>query len=139
MPEEANTKPTIETVLDRINVLGLNLGERIDSIGTRVDSMSTRIDSIDARVSSIDTRVDNISTRVDSLGEHLSSLGVRVERLESRGEKIESEISRMRQDVKVGFRTVARKIMLLNNDFLEIRSDNEDLLQRVENLESKAS
>lgn len=125
MPEEANTKPTIETVLDRINVLGLNLGERIDSIGTRVDSMSARVDSIDRRV--------------DSLGEHLGSLGVRVERLESRGEKIESEISQMRQDIKAGFRTVARKIMMLNNDFLEIRSDNEDLLQRVENLESKAS
>jgi hypothetical protein len=83
MTDEGVTQPTIETVLERINALGLSMGERM--------------------------------------------------------EKIESEVSQMRQDINTGFRRVERKIELLNRDFLGIRGDNEDLLQRIESLESKAS
>jgi len=83
MTDEGITQPTIETVLDRINALGLTLGERM--------------------------------------------------------EKLESEVLQMRQDFKTGLRKVERAITLLNRDFLDIRGDNEDLLQRIEGLESKAS
>ena len=98
------TNPTIETVLERINALGLSMGERIDNLGVRVDGIGERVDSIGARV-----------------------------------ERLESEVSQMRQDIKTGFRKVERAITLLNRDFLDIRGDNEELMQRVENLESKAS
>lgn len=90
MTDEGITQPTIETVLGRIDALGLSLGERI-------------------------------------------------EKLESRMETIESGVSQIRQEIGTGFRRVERKIELLNRDFLEIRGDNEDLLQRIESLESNAS
>jgi hypothetical protein len=83
LPNDATTKPTIETVLDRINALG--------------DTLTLRMNEIVVNV------------------------------------------AQLRNDVEQGFRRVERKIELLNNDFLEIRSDQKDLLTRIESLERKAS
>lgn len=90
MADDSTTKPTIETVLERINA---------------------------------------VSEKVVALAESLNA----------RLERIDVEIAQVRQDINTGFRKVERKIELLNRDFLTIRGDNEDLLQRIESLESKAS
>jgi chromosome segregation ATPase len=90
MSDDATTKPTLETILETVNVVG----EKVTAL---TDGMNSRF------------------------------------------ERIESEISQMRQDINTGFRKVERKIELLNRDFLAMRGDHEDLLQRVEDLESKAS
>lgn len=97
MADDSTTRPTIETVLERINAVG----EKVTALA----------ESIDARFERIDTEVARVRQDIDT----------------------------MRQDINAGFRKVERKIELLNRDFLAIRGDNEDLLQRVENLESKAS
>ena len=100
----AETEPTIETVLNRIN----QLDERIES----------RFGNLESRFGGLESRFGGLEGRV---------------------ERVESEISQLRLEVNTGFRRVERKIDLLNRDFLAIRADNEDLLQRVENLESQAS
>jgi uncharacterized protein YoxC len=95
--EDSTTKPTIETVLERINAVG-------EKVAALADGMNSRFERIDIEVAQIRHDIDTV-----------------------------------KHDINTGFRKVERKIELLNRDFLTIRGDNEDLLQRVENLESKAS
>jgi hypothetical protein len=82
-PEEGTTWPTIETVLERINVVGEALASQISELA--------------------------------------------------------KEVAQLRSEVEQGFRRVERKIQILNNDFLGIRGDQEDLLRRIEAIEGQAS
>lgn len=52
-------------------------------------------------------------------------------------DRFESELRTLRADMNDGFRRLERKVDLLNRDILDIRGDNEYVLQRVEKLESK--
>ncbi|HKY05915.1 MAG TPA: hypothetical protein VJQ56_13555 [Blastocatellia bacterium] len=111
MTEDSTTRPTIETVLEKVNLFG----ERLD-----------------LRLASVDSNLGNLRAGVEGIEDHMHGI-------EARMEKVESELSQLRLDINTRFRRVERKIDLLNRDFLSIRGDNEDLLQRVEDLESKAS
>jgi hypothetical protein len=82
-PDEGTTRPTIETVLERINAVGEALASQISELG--------------------------------------------------------KEVAQLRSEVEQGFRRVERKIQILNNDFLGIRGDQEDLLRRIEAIEGQAS
>lgn len=62
-----------------------------------------------------------------------------LERINSVEQVVLTAVNQLRSDVEQGFRRVERKIELLNNDFLGIRGDQEDLRQRIESLEPKAS
>jgi hypothetical protein len=62
-----------------------------------------------------------------------------LERINSLEQVVLTAVNQLRSDVEQGFRRVERKIELLNNDFLGIRGDQEDLRQRIESLEPKAS
>jgi len=55
------------------------------------------------------------------------------------GYEIVRRLVGLRSDTEQGFRRVERKIALLNTDFLAIRGDQKDLLQRIEEIERKAS
>jgi hypothetical protein len=90
----SDTRPTIETVLERINAFQ--------------EGFNSRINEVEAK-------------------------------FVARFERLESEIAQMRQDMNTGFRKVERKVELLNRDFFASRADQEDILQRVESLESKSS
>jgi len=89
-PDDATTKPTLETVLERINAVANGIAE---------------------------LRKD-VEQRFDAVG---------------------GDIAQLRKDVEQGFRKVERKIGYLNNDFLERRGEQEDMLLRIEAIENKAS
>jgi chromosome segregation ATPase len=107
-----DTRPTIETVLERINALGERLSAefngRIDSLA---EDFANRIDLFkeyfDGRINNLQQPVEAIRTTLD---EHRTALW----------------------DIK-------RKIEVLNNNFLQIQADQNELRRRVENLESKPS
>ena len=50
MTEDATTRPTIETVLERINGLGERMNEGFAAVGTRLDKMEERLDQMDTRL-----------------------------------------------------------------------------------------
>jgi hypothetical protein len=50
MTEDATTKPTIETVLERINVLGERMDRRFAAVETTLEQMDTRLDRTQAIV-----------------------------------------------------------------------------------------
>ena len=50
MSEDATTRPTIETVLERIHALGERMNEGFAAVGTRLDKMEERLDQMDTRL-----------------------------------------------------------------------------------------
>jgi predicted nucleic acid-binding Zn-ribbon protein len=50
MSEDVNTRPTIETVLERINALGERMDKRFANVETTLEQMDTRLDRTQASV-----------------------------------------------------------------------------------------
>lgn len=50
MSEDATTRPTIETVLERINALGQLMNEGFAAVHTRLNRMDERLDQMDTRL-----------------------------------------------------------------------------------------
>jgi chromosome segregation ATPase len=106
------TAPTLETVLNRINLLDEKIASRFDSVESRLDRVESRLDRVESRLEGVESRLEGVESH------------------------FQSAITELRQDMNSGFRRVERKLDILNRDFLSIRVDNEDLLQRIEKLES---
>jgi septal ring factor EnvC (AmiA/AmiB activator) len=102
------TKPTLETVLERINAVAGSIAE------LRTD-MDQRFDAVDGEIAKLRADVDQ------------------------RFEAVNGEIAGLRKDTERGFRSIERQIGYLAKDFLERRAEIGDLLERVEELEKKAS
>ena len=50
MSEDATTRPTIETVLERINALGQSVNEGFATVRTRLDKMEEWLEQMDTRL-----------------------------------------------------------------------------------------
>jgi BMFP domain-containing protein YqiC len=109
---DGKTRPTLETVLERINAVAGGIAELRKDVERRFDAVEHRI-------------TDEVAQ-------------LRKE-VEQRFEAVAGDIAHLRKDVEQGFRKVERKIGYLNNDFLERRGEQEDMLLRIEALENKAS
>jgi chromosome segregation ATPase len=106
-----DTKPIWEQVLSAIAQLN-----------SRLESMDARFDRIDARLDSTDSRFDRIDARLDSMD-------ARFDRIDTRFDKLET-------DMDDGFRSVARKMDVLNGYLLEMRAEQRYLDRRLEKIES---
>jgi hypothetical protein len=73
--------------------------------------------------------IETVLERINAVGEALAS----------QISELGKEVAQLRSEVEQGFRRVERKIQILNNDFLGIRGDQEDLLRRIEAIEGQAS
>jgi DNA anti-recombination protein RmuC len=68
MAEDMNTRPTIETVLERINSLSEHVDERINSLSGYVDERINALsEHMDTRFNLSDTSLERIDARLDRL------------------------------------------------------------------------
>ncbi len=56
MSDEAQTKPTLETILERINALGARMDKRFDTLDDRIARIEIRLDRIESMA--LETRAD---------------------------------------------------------------------------------
>ena len=105
------TQPTITAMFRLLNDVKLEL----QNINARLDTINTRIDETNARIDATNTRLDEVEAR---LARDIEGLNTRV---------IE------------GFKQLSNKIDALNRSRLQTEGDYFGLLQRVTDLESKAS
>jgi uncharacterized protein YoxC len=96
---------------------------------TTQPTLQTVLERINAVAEALTLRMNDIANDVAQLRTDV----------EKRFDTVDDEVAKLRKDVEQGFRRVERKIDLLNRDFLAIRGDQEDMLSRIESLESKAS
>ena len=62
--EDITTKPTIETVLERIDDFRKSVEANFDNLGNRVSNLENKVDGLEQR---FDKRFDSLEKRVDSL------------------------------------------------------------------------
>jgi BMFP domain-containing protein YqiC len=106
---DATTQPTLQTVLERINGVAGSIAE----LRTDVDQ------------------------RFTALGEEITQLRKDVDQ---RFGAVDGEIAKLRKDVERGFRAFERKMGYLANELvLQRRAEQDDLLDRIDELEKKAS
>lgn len=113
MADEMTTKPTIETVLERIS----EFDKRSES---RSDRIEARFDQLDARFDHLDTRFDNLETRFDNLE-------ARFDRLEARFDRLEAEITARFEQVYIEIDRVASVAHTTKGEMLGLRVEFREL------------
>src|SRR4026209_700122 len=112
------TQPTITAMFRLLNDVKLelqNINASLDTINARIDATNARLDATNARIDATNARLDEVESR---LARDIEGLNTRV---------IE------------GFKQLSNKVDALNRSRLQTEGDYFGLLQRVTDLESKAS
>ena len=110
--DDKDTQPTITGVFRLLQDVESRLNARLDGISARLDQTEARFI---ARLDKTDARLDEIESR---LARDIEGLNTRVTE---------------------GFKQLTHKINAMNRRALQTEADYEDLFERIERLESKAS
>ena len=119
---------------DRIGLLVIavqSLSSAVQSLSIEVQSLSSDVHEVKARLEALEKTVTERSFETKPIWERALAeiAATRAELAETRAE--------LRAEMKDGFRKLALKIELLNEDSLTLRADQKQLDRRVEALESK--
>lgn len=99
---------------------------------TTQPTLETVLDRINAVAGSIAEFRKDVEHRFDAVDQ-------RFKEVDQRFNTVDSEIANLRKDVERGFRLVERQLGYLAKNTLEHHAEIEDLAERVEELEKKAS
>src|SRR5215468_3534623 len=91
------TRPTIETVLERISTMEGRLTERIDGVNEQLNGLTDRFDGLTGRVDGLSERVDKLTGRFDAWEEDLN---IRLDRIESVASRTRSDLLDLRVDFR---------------------------------------
>jgi hypothetical protein len=94
MADEMNTKPTIETVLERINALSEHVDVRINSLDERINLLSVQVD---VRSNMLDERINALSEHIDT---RFNLSDTRMESIESRLDRLQGGMLDLRADFR---------------------------------------
>ena len=124
--EVANTtQPTITAVFRLLTEVKVQVSEvkvQVENLNARLDQTNARLDQTNARIDQTNARIDQTNARIDEVESRLAR-----------------DIEGVNTRVIEGFRELSNKIDALNRSRLQTEADYFGLLQRVTNLESKAS
>jgi prefoldin subunit 5 len=81
MSDDGTTKPTIETVLDRINALGQSLGERLERVEQQLTALRA---ATEAGLKQIGRKIEVLNDNILTVQADQRDLMRRVEDLESK-------------------------------------------------------
>jgi chromosome segregation ATPase len=102
--DEANTKPTIETVLERINSLGVNLQEQLSSIQAEFNIVKADVSSLKSDVSSLKSDVGSLKSDVAGLRNEFQlfrgEMEIRIDRIEGMTNQTRAEMLNLRADFR---------------------------------------
>jgi len=129
-----DTKPIWEQVL----VALAEINTRLDKMDARFDGIDARLDKMDVRFDGIDARLDKMDVRFDSIDARLDKMDVRFDGIDARLDKMDARFDKQDTVLDNGFRSVERKMDVLNKYFLETRADQRYLDDRLEKLESQS-
>jgi chromosome segregation ATPase len=96
-----------------------------------IAEINTRLDKMDARLDKMDARLDKMDARLDKMDARLDKMDARLDKMDARFDKQDAVLD-------TGFRSMERKMDVLNKYFLETRADQRYLDDRLEKLESQA-
>lgn len=109
---------------------------RFDSLDARIDRFESRIegkvDALDRRLTVLEEKVD---ARLRETRPIWEAVLTRLDGVENRLDGVENRLGGIEKEVK----DIGRGVFLLHEDNLRIRTDQRDLRERVEKLESQST
>jgi chromosome segregation ATPase len=118
------TKPTIETVLERLSAMESRSAARESQIISRLEALETQ-------VSSFGTRLEALETQVSGFGARLDALEVRVSGVESRLDALETQLKEGFQKVNDGLEIMKYKLEIMTQDIMDVRAAMRKLDRRI--------
>jgi len=102
--DEPQTKPSIETVLLRINALGDNLQVQLTSLQSDVGSLHSEVGSLKSDVGSLKSDVGSLRGEVGSLRNEFQlfrgEMEIRIDRIEGMTNQTRAEMLNLRADFR---------------------------------------
>ncbi|HEV8367592.1 MAG TPA: hypothetical protein VGQ39_06530 [Pyrinomonadaceae bacterium] len=95
--DETQTKPTIETVLERINLLGNNLQGKLSSLQSDVDILKTDVVAVKTDVGSLKTDVGSLRNEFQLFR---GEMEIRIDRIEGMTNQTRAEMLNLRADFR---------------------------------------
>ena len=145
LPSEVDLRVYLDEKIDVLTGAIQSLGANFQSLGANFQSLSAEVQSLSADVQSLSADVQQLKVRVEAVEKTVIERSMETKPIWERalGElaNLRVELAETRQELrtemKEGFRKLAMKVELLNEDSLTVRSDQRQLEKRVEALESK--
>ena len=118
------TKPTIETVLERLSAMESRSAARESQIISRLEALETQVSGFGARLDALETQVSGFGARLDALE-------VRVSGVESRLDGLETQLKEGFQKVNDGLEIMKYKLEIMTQDIMDVRAAMRKLDRRI--------
>lgn len=105
-----------------------------ERVFARFDALDARLDGMDARLGGLETRLTTLEEKVDRRLQETRPIW---EQVLVRLGAVEAGLAETRAEIKAGLRRVERQIDLLNHNILDVRTDVDELDERVTKFESE--
>ncbi|QUV85217.1 hypothetical protein [Chloracidobacterium aggregatum] len=146
------TKPTIETILERLSAMESRSAAResqiisrlealetqVSSFGTRLEALETQVSSFGGRLEALETQVSSFGGRLEALETQVSSFGRRLETLETQVSSFGGRLDALETQVTEGFQRVNKtlehmkhKVEIMTQDIMDMRASLRALDQRI--------
>jgi len=112
--------------------------ERFERIEGRLISVEIKISKLEER--QYDTRPiwEQVLAAIAEINTRLDKMDARLDKMDARLDKMDARFDKQDAVLDTGFRSMERKMDVLNKYFLETRADQRYLDDRLEKLESQA-
>ncbi len=104
------TKPTIETVLERLSVIVSMVSDMDSRITNRLDALEARVSRVESRLEALEVRVSGVESRLDAL---------------------ETQLKEGFQKVNDGLEMMKYKLEIMTQDIMDVRAAMRKLDRRI--------
>ncbi len=101
------TKPTIETVLERLSAMESRITNRLDALETQVSEFRARLDTLETQVSGFGARLETLETQVT---EGFQKVNKTLEHMKHKVEIMTQDIMDMRASLRALDQRIPRAI-----------------------------
>jgi uncharacterized coiled-coil protein SlyX len=118
------TKPTIETVLERLSAMESRSAARESQIISRLEALETQVSGFGVRLEALETQVSSFGGRLEALETQVSSFGGRLDALET-------QVTEGFQKVNKALEHMKHKVEIMTQDVMDMRASLRALDQRI--------
>jgi archaellum component FlaC len=93
---DMTTRPTIETVLDRISTLSVHIDERFNQLDNRFAGVERQMTALDEKIGNLEQQVTDINRRDDALEQTHAAMEKHIKRIDIRLDRIEGTVLTVR-------------------------------------------
>jgi TolA-binding protein len=110
--DDLTTQPTATALMERVQQVEVRLSQEIDSLAARMESQTARLEG----------QITRLEGQISSSRDEIVN-------------SFQDQISSLREEILKGFNKLSNKVMTLNEDTLDVRTNQREILKRLDDLE----